>query len=79
MTIAWIGWVATAVLAASYFVPKHSTLRKLQAAAACIWIVYGVKIGAVPVVGANLIVAATALFSTLRNRPAKIEQIHDRS
>ena len=74
MTIAWLGWAATAVQATSYFFPKISTLTKLQVAAACIWIVYGIKIGAVPVIGANLIVTGAALFSTLRNRYPKLEE-----
>jgi hypothetical protein len=66
MTVSWFGWLATAVFATSYFVPKTSTLMKIQAVAACLWIVYGVKMGAVPVVVANLIVAGAALFSSLR-------------
>ncbi len=74
MTIAWIGWAATAVFAISYFVPKVSTLTKIQAAAACLWIVYGMKIGAVPVIAANLIVAGAALYSSFRNRDAGLEE-----
>lgn len=74
MTIAWIGWAATAVFATSYFVPKLSTLTKIQAAAACLWIVYGMKIGAVPVIAANLIVAGAALYSSFRNRDAGPEE-----
>jgi hypothetical protein len=66
--IAWVGWLATAVFAISYFVPKISTLTKIQAAAACLWIIYGMKIGAAPVIAANLIVAAAALYSSYRNR-----------
>ncbi len=68
MTIALLGWLATAVFAASYFFRRASTLTKIQAAAACLWIVYGVKIGAVPVVVANLIVAGAALYSSFRSQ-----------
>ncbi len=68
MTPASIGWVATAVFAASYFTSRLSTLTKIQAVAACLWIAYGIRIGAVPVIAANLIVAGAALFSTLRSR-----------
>ena len=68
MTGAWIGWIATAVFATSYFVPRLSTLSRIQAAAACLWIVYGLKIGAMPVIAANLIVAGAALYSSFRNR-----------
>lgn len=68
MTIAVFGWVATAVQTTSYFVPKASTLKKIQAVAACLWIAYGVKMGASPVIAANLIVGAAALFTALRSR-----------
>jgi hypothetical protein len=72
MTIALFGWVATAVQTTSYFVPKASTLKKIQAAAACLWIAYGVKMGANPVIVANLIVGGVALLTSLRNRPSTI-------
>lgn len=68
MTVAWIGWVATAVFATSYFVPRVSMLTKIQAAAACLWIVYGIRIGAFPVIAANVIVAGAALFSSFRKQ-----------
>ncbi|HUZ04782.1 MAG TPA: hypothetical protein VMU62_05450 [Acidobacteriaceae bacterium] len=68
MTIAWFGWLATAVFATSYFVPRTSTLMKIQAAASCLWIIYGVKLGAIPIVVANLIVAGAALFSSFRKQ-----------
>ncbi|MFZ0516458.1 MAG: hypothetical protein WA626_11995 [Acidobacteriaceae bacterium] len=70
MTIALFGWVATGVQTVSYFVPKASTLKKIQAVAACLWIVYGVKMGASPVIVANLIVGAAALLTALRSRTA---------
>jgi hypothetical protein len=66
MTVSALGWVATAVFASSYFYRDAATLKKIQAAAACLWIVYGIAIGAVPVVVANLIVAGAALYSSLR-------------
>jgi hypothetical protein len=71
MTISMIGWVATCVFAVSYFFREASALRKIQAVAACLWIIYGVAIGAVPVVVANLIVAGAALYSSLRPRQAR--------
>ena len=74
MTIAVLGWVATAVFATSYFFRRASTLTKIQAAAACLWIVYGLKIGAVPVVVANLIVAGAALYSSFRNRSFRLHE-----
>ena len=60
-----VGWLATAVFAGSYFCKEPSTLRRLQAAAAVLWIVYGVALGATPVIVANVIVASLALWSSL--------------
>jgi hypothetical protein len=63
--LAWIGWVATAVFAGSYLCKDQAALRRVQAAAAVLWVVYGALIGALPVVVANLIVAGVALWSSL--------------
>ena len=57
MSVAIIGWLATAVFASSYFFRQPLTLRRIQAAAALLWVIYGIAIDAVPVVVANLIVA----------------------
>ncbi len=70
MTIAWFGWMATAVFTTSYFVAKTSTLKQIQAAAACLWIVYGVKTSSTPLIVSNLIVVAAVLITSLRNRPS---------
>src|SRR5262245_14262447 len=61
-----IGWIATAVFSTSYFFREQAVLRRIQAAAACLWIAYGVALHARPVVIANLIVAAAALYSARR-------------
>ncbi|MDR3703779.1 MAG: hypothetical protein P4L56_29285 [Candidatus Sulfopaludibacter sp.] len=63
-----LGWVATAAFSASYFARRPAALRRIQACAACLWIAYGLAIHALPVVAANLIVAAAALYSTTRDR-----------
>lgn len=68
MSLDWIGWIATALFGASYFFKRPETLRKIQAAAAILWIAYGVIIHALPVIAANLVVAAMALVSSLRTR-----------
>jgi hypothetical protein len=68
MTITMLGWIATCVFAASYFFREASALKKIQAVAAGLWIIYGVAIGALPVVGANVIVAGAAIYSSLRPR-----------
>lgn len=64
----WIGWIATAVFAISYFCKGSNTLRLVQAAAALLWIGYGVIIHALPVIVANVIVAAAAVYSSFRVR-----------
>jgi hypothetical protein len=62
----WIGWVATATFASSYFFRKPHALRRIQALAALLWIGYGVIIHAVPVIVSNVVVAAIAAYSSLR-------------
>ena len=62
-----IGWVATAGFASSYLCRRPATLRRVQAAAAVLWVVYGVLIHALPVVVANVIVASAALYSSVRS------------
>lgn len=69
-----IGWTATAIFTASYFFERPAVLRRIQAGAACLWVVYGLKIGALPVVASNVIVCGVALYSSwaqqkVLNRP----------
>ena len=67
-----IGWVATIVFSTSYFFKGASTLRWIQAGAAALWVTYGLLIHAMPVVVANVIVAAAAIYSSLAaTRPPK--------
>ena len=61
-----LGWIATAVFTSSYFFRTPAALRRVQALAASLWIVYGIWIHALPVVIANLLVAAGALYSAAR-------------
>jgi hypothetical protein len=70
----WLGWVATAVFASSYFFKEQLVLRRIQAAAALLWVAYGAMIHALPVVVANLVVASVAVWSTLlrRSEPAVV-------
>lgn len=63
----WIGWVATAVFGVSYLFRAPECLRRIQALAACLWIIYGVQVNSRPVVAANGIVAAIAILSSRRN------------
>ena len=68
MRLDWIGWVATALFAGSYFFKQPMALRKVQALAALLWVVYGLTIHALPVVAANVVVAAVAVGSGLHWR-----------
>jgi hypothetical protein len=64
-----LGWTATAIFAVSYFSKSSRSLRLIQASAAALWIVYGLAIHAAPVIVANLIVAAAAIYATIRRVP----------
>lgn len=66
MWLSVLGWTATAVFSTSYFFKEASTLRRIQAAAATLWILYGLSIHSAPVVVANLIVGVAAIYTSLR-------------
>jgi hypothetical protein len=63
----WIGWVASAIFASSYFCKQPGTLRRVQALAAVMWMTYGFLIHAMPVIVANMVVAGVALYSSFRS------------
>ena len=65
MTFDWIGWLATAVFASSYFFKDPVTLRRVQGLAAVAWATYGAAIHALPVIVANVIVAGAAVWTSL--------------
>jgi hypothetical protein len=60
-----IGWTATAVFSSSYFFKEAATLRRIQAAAAALWVIYGVAIHSAQVVVADLIVGLVAVYTSL--------------
>ena len=60
-----IGWVATGLFLASYGCKDQKKLRIVQAGAALVWAAYGVLIGAVPIIVANVLLAAVAVYSSL--------------
>jgi hypothetical protein len=64
--IEYLGWAATAVFVSSYFCARALTLKRVQMAGAAMWIAYGVAIGAVPVVAANLLVFGAAAWTARR-------------
>jgi uncharacterized membrane protein YqjE len=61
-----LGWAATAVLVSSYFCARPETLKRVQMVGAAMWTAYGITIGSVPVVAANLLVLAAAAWSGRR-------------
>lgn len=63
MKLDWIGWIATAAFATSYLFKEPLALRRVQAGAALLWVIYGAIIHAYPVVVANLVVAGMAAYS----------------
>jgi len=70
MTTEMLGWVATAVFVSSYFFKRPALLRAAQMIGACLWILYGAIIGAIPVVVANGLVFGAAAWTLLRARSA---------
>lgn len=61
-----LGWTATGIFSSSYFFKQLAALRKIQAGAALLWVVYGLVIGSAPVVFANLIVGIAAVYASFR-------------
>lgn len=64
--IEYLGWTATAVFVASYFFSRPAALRVTQMLGALLWVSYGLLIGAIPVVAANLLVFAAAAWTAAR-------------
>ena len=62
----WLGWLATAVFAGSYFVRGRRNMLAIQMAGALLWVGYGLLMSAAPVVVANGIVLSAALYSFTR-------------
>ena len=58
-----LGWVATALFAASYFCKTSRAMRRFQASAALLWVGYGIWMNGLPIIVANLIVATLAVYS----------------
>ncbi len=64
-----LGWIATATFALSYLCKTQTSLRRIQAVAALLWIGYGVTTGSLPVVVSNVAVAFMAVaYPVLRRR-----------
>ena len=68
---AYLGWVATAVFVGSYFCARPEHLRRVQMVGALMWVLYGVLIGAAPVVAANVLVLGAAAWTGRRQKTAE--------
>ena len=67
MVVEYLGWAATAVFVGSYFCKRVEVLRGVQMVGALMWVVYGLLIGASPVVVANLLVMGAAAWTAARS------------
>ena len=63
----YIGWVATGLFIASYFVSPKG-LRLIQSSAAVLWIIYALNIDAYPAVVANLLICIISIVSLGREK-----------
>jgi hypothetical protein len=61
-----VGWIATGVFVASYFLSRPQALRAAQMLGAALWVLYGVLLGALPVIAANILVIAAAGWTAVR-------------
>lgn len=62
----WVGWAATALTVSSYFFRNPGKLRMVQAVGAVLWIGYGVLLDSWPIISANVLVTAVAVWTTVR-------------
>jgi hypothetical protein len=77
MWLSILGWTATAFFASSYFFKRAGALRGIQAAAALLWIAYGLAIHSSPVVVSNLMVGIVAVFTSVRLARSKKSATED--
>lgn len=74
MSNSWVsalGWTATAVFVGSYFFSRPALLRAAQMTGAVVWIIYGLLIGASPVIVANMLVFSAAAWTMIRRSPSR--------
>lgn len=64
-----VGYFATLLVLISYFFRQPKHLRRVQAVAAFHWTLYGVLIDSMPVIVANILVAAIAIWSSIKIAP----------
>ena len=57
-----LGWIATATFVGSYFLKRAEAMVRVQIAGAAMWVAYGLFVRSGPVVAANALVVASALW-----------------
>jgi hypothetical protein len=77
--IEYLGWLATAVFVGSYLCKGSAALKRVQMIGALMWVVYGLLIGATPVVAANLLVFSVAGWTLMGRRGLKTQAPHSLS
>ena len=67
-----VGYLATGVVLCSYMFKNPSTLRRIQALGAVLWMLYGFLLHSGPVIVANLLIVGIALWSSVKvaSKPA---------
>jgi hypothetical protein len=63
-----LGWAATATFAGSYLAKRAETLVRVQIVGALMWATYGVLVAAAPVIAANVLVVAAAMWKARSSR-----------
>ena len=61
------GWISTGMFACSYLLRSARALLLLQLASACLGLVYGLAVGAMPLVVANAVIVASAGYKIARS------------
>ena len=72
--ITLLGWIATSVVVGSYFCGRQRMLRLMQMAGALLWTLYGISIGASPVVVANVLVFSAAAWTARRRTRSDVQE-----
>lgn len=74
-----IGWVATAVVALSFFFGNPRTLRIVQIFGAVLWLLYGAAIESLPVIVANALIISVASWTIIAPEVSRRRKVRRRA
>lgn len=74
MTTEILGYIATAVVMASFLMSNIEWLRFVNALGCCMWINYGIQIESTPVVMTNCGILAINVFHIIKSKIKKNEE-----